>query len=54
MTVTRAFPIGALLKEKKIVQDIFININQTCDTCLQLRSSTMQVQQLNKNYLLNF
>lgn len=47
MTVTRAFPIGALMKEKKIEEKMFINIAQTCDTCLQLRASTMQV-----NYLL--
>jgi len=43
MTVTRAFPIGAVLKEKKVNGEIVINSHQICDSVLQIRSSTMQV-----------
>lgn len=43
MTVTRSFPIGALVKEKKSNTPIIIRPGITGTTILQLRSSTMQV-----------
>lgn len=41
--MTRSFPIGGLVKEKKINGDIFVYPGQICDSYLQLRSSTLQV-----------
>ncbi|XP_047135249.1 myotubularin-related protein 13 isoform X1 [Hydra vulgaris] len=45
MTVTRSFPIGALIKEKK-VNGMFNIANQNYDSYLQIRSITFQVLKL--------
>lgn len=46
MTVTRSFPIGSLIKEKKVTGTFTVYPSQIANSYLQLRSSTMQMMKL--------
>ena len=43
MIVTRSFPVGSLIKEKKIGVQYLQHLEQWLHECIQLRSSTFQV-----------
>ena len=43
MIVTRSFPVGSLVKEKKIGVQYLQHLEQWLHECIQLRSSTFQV-----------
>ena len=45
MMVTRTFPVGSLVKEKKTSGNFRIGPKQWAHECLQLRASTFQVTQ---------
>ncbi|XP_074605890.1 myotubularin-related protein 13-like [Acropora palmata] len=46
MIVTRSFPVGSLIKEKKIGVQYLQHLEQWLHECIQLRSSTFQVMKL--------
>lgn len=43
MIVTRSFPVGSLVKEKRIGVQYLQHLEQWLHECIQLRSSTFQV-----------
>ena len=44
MIVTRSFPVGSLIKEKKIGVQYLQHLEQWLHECIQVRSSTFQVR----------
>ena len=45
MIVTRSFPVGSLIKEKKVGVQYMQHLEQWLHECIQIRSSTFQVRQ---------
>ena len=45
--MTRSFPVGSLIKEKKIGVQYLQHLEQWLHECIQLRSSTFQVIKIN-------